>query len=60
MPSQISNNLIEENTIMIIPAAYKLSLSRDAYKISAPRPTFKVISIKRNGIYIIKNRRKLC
>jgi len=45
---------------MIIPAAYKLSLSKDAYKISAPRPTFKVISIKRNGICIIKKRRKLC
>jgi len=45
---------------MIIPAAYKLSLSRDAYKISAPRPTFKIVCLKRNGIYIIKNRRKLC
>jgi len=28
---------------MIINAAYKLTLSADAYKISAPRPTFKAI-----------------
>ena len=25
---------------MIIPAAYKMSLSANAYKISSPRPTF--------------------
>jgi len=44
---------------MIIPAVYKLSLSKDAYKISAPRPTFKIISIKRKGIYIINEKIKI-
>jgi len=34
---------------MIIPAAYKLTLSASAYKISAPRPTFTPV-IRRKKI----------